>query len=102
VFAASGIGPDKVVIRERVSQWRFSYPTELDRKAHAAVLATADFIRTKRSSFPNQRAPLGPSGISVLACESYSVFLQPDIHEKTDTEVARLILDASREFHRSS
>jgi hypothetical protein len=27
------------------------------------------------------------------------VFLQPDIHEKPDTEVARLILDASREFH---
>ena len=101
VFAASGISPDKVVIRERVGQWRFSYPTELDRKAHAAVLATADFIRTRRNSFPNQRAPMGPSGISVLACESYSVFLRPDIHEKTDTEVARLILDASREFHRS-
>ncbi len=101
VFAASGISPDKLVIHQRVSQWRFSYPTELDRKAHSAVLATADFIRTRRSSFPNQRAPLGPSGISVLACESYSVFLQPDIHEKPDTEVARLILDASREFHRS-
>ncbi|HEY2401531.1 MAG TPA: YkgJ family cysteine cluster protein, partial [Steroidobacteraceae bacterium] len=99
VFAASGISPDKLVIHQRVSQWRFSYPTELDRKAHSAVLATADFIRTRRSSFPNQRAPLGPSGISVLACESYSVFLQPDIHAKPDTEVARLILDASREFH---
>jgi uncharacterized protein len=101
VFAASAIGPDKLVIHQRVSQWRFSYPTELDRKAHSAVLAAADFIRTKRSSFPNRRAPLGPSGISVLACESYSVFLQPDIHEKPDIEVARLILDASREFHRS-
>ena len=101
VFAASGISPDKPVIHQRVSQWRFSYPTELDRKAHSAVLATADFIRTRRSSFPNQRAPMGSSGISVLACESYSVFLQPDIHEKPDTEVARLILDTSREFHRS-
>ena len=100
VFAAAGISPDKVVIRQRVSQWRFSYPTELDRQAHEAVLATADFIRTKRNSFPNQRAPMGPSGISVLACESYSVFLQPDIHGRPDTEVARLILDASREFHR--
>jgi len=64
-------------------------------------LATANFIRTKRNSFPHQRAPLGPSGISVLACESYSVFLQPGIHERPDTEVACLILDASREFHRS-
>src|ERR1700760_3567026 len=43
VFAASGIepgGPDKVVINRRVRQWRFSYPTELDRKAHSAVMAT--------------------------------------------------------------
>ena len=101
VFAASGISPDKVVIRQRVSQWRFSYPTELDRKAHSAVLATAGFIRTKRNSFPNQRAPLGPSGISVLACESYNVFLQPGLHERPDTEVARSILDASRDFHAS-
>lgn len=100
VFAASGLSPEKLVIRQRVSQWRFSYPTALDRKAHSAVLTAANFIRTKRNSFPNQRAPMGPSGISVLACESYSVFLEPDVHEKTDTEVARLIVDASREFHR--
>lgn len=100
VFAASGFDPDKVIISQRVRQWRFSYPTELDRKTHSAVLATADFIRTKRDSFPRRRAPLGPSGISVLACESYSVFLQPGIHEKPDTEVARLILEVSREFHR--
>jgi uncharacterized protein len=101
VFAAAGIepgGPDKVVINRRVRQWRFSYPIELDRKAHSAVMATAAFIRTKRSSFPHQRAPMSPSGICVLACESYSVFLQPDIHTKSDTEIARSILDASREF----
>jgi hypothetical protein len=103
VFTASGMepgGPDKVVINRRVQQWRFSYPTELDRLAHSAVMATADFIRTKRSSFPNQRAPMGASGISVLACETYTVFLQSDIHAKSDTEVAQLILEASREFHR--
>jgi len=101
VFAASGLdagGPDKAVINRRVRQWRFSYPTELDRKAHAAVMAAADFIRTKRDSFPNQRAPMGPSGIAVLACESYSVFLQPDIHTKLDAEIARSIVDTSREL----
>jgi hypothetical protein len=102
VFAAAGVepgGPDKVVINRRVRQWLFSYPTELDRISHDAVRATASFIRAKRTSFPGQRAPMGPSGVSVLACESYSVFLQPDIHEKADTEVARMIVNASREFH---
>jgi len=104
VFAAAAVvpgGPDKLVINRRVRQWLFSYPTELDRKAHHAVIATAAFIRSKRSSFPGQRAPMGPSGVSVLACESYGVFLQPAIHEKADTEVARMILEASREFHAS-
>jgi uncharacterized protein len=102
VFAAAGVepgGPDKVVINRRVRQWLFSYPTESDQKAHHAVIATAAFIRAKRSSFPGQRAPIGLSGVSVLACESYSVFLQLDIHEKADEEVAQMILKASREFH---
>jgi hypothetical protein len=102
VFAAAGVepgGPEKLVINRRVRQWLFSYPTELDRNSHQAVRATAAFIRAKRSSFPGQRAPVGPSGVSVLACESYSVFLQPDIFEKADTEVAQMILSASREFH---
>jgi uncharacterized protein len=104
VFAAAGIeagGTDKAVINRRVRQWRFSYPTEMDRKARAAVMATAEFISTKKSSFPGQRAPTGPTGIAVLACESYGVFLQPDVHEKPDAEIAQAILAASREFHRS-
>lgn len=103
VFAAAGIepgGPDKVVINRRVRQWRFNYPTELDRESHSAVMATAAFIRTQRGSFPGQLAPIGPSGVAVLACESYGVFLQSDIQGKADAEVARMILDASREFHR--
>ena len=103
VFAAAGIeagGTDKATINRRVRQWRFSYPTEMDRKAHAAVMATAKFIGTRRSSFPGQRAPAGPAGIAVLACESYGVFLQPGVHGKADIEVAQSILDASSEFHR--
>ena len=104
VFAAAGLaagGSDKVVINRRVREWRFSYPDESDRRAHAAVKAAAAFIAAKRSSFPGQRAPAGPTGIAVLACESYAVFLDPDIQERSDEEVARRILNASREFHRS-
>jgi len=102
VFAAAGLeagGADKAVINRRVRQWRFSYPTELDREAHAAVKAAATFIANKPRTFP-ARVPAGSTGIAVLACKSYGVFLRPDIYAKTDEEVARMILDANREFHR--
>lgn len=104
VFAAAGLsagGTDKAVINRRVREWRFSYPSPSDRAAHTAVKAAATFIATKRGSFPSQRAPAGPTGIAVLACETYAVFLEPDIQQRPDEEVARLILNASREFHRS-
>jgi hypothetical protein len=104
VFAAAGVaagGPDKRVINRRVREWLFSYPNESDRREHAAVKAAAAFIAAKRSCFPGQRAPAGPTGIAVLACETYGVFLQPGFHERSDEETARLILDASREFHRA-
>lgn len=102
VFAAAGVaagGSNKVVINRRVSEWRFSYPAESDRRAHAAVKAAAAFIAGKRSSFPGQHVPVGPTGIAVLACETYEVFLEPGLHVRPDTEVARLILDTSRHFH---
>ena len=102
VFAAAGLaagGSDKLVINRRVREWRFSYPDESDRRAHAAVKAAAAFIAGKRGSFSGQRVPTGPTGIAVLACETYTVFLEPDIQERPDTEVARLILHTSREFH---
>lgn len=103
VFAAARIeagGTDKEVINRRVRQWRFTYPNESDRNAHEAVAAAAAFIRQKRGSFPGQLAPVGPTGVAVLACESYGVFLQTRIDDMTDDEIARALLDSSREFHR--
>src|SRR4051794_24756704 len=44
VFAAAGIEPDeetKVLIRDRVRRWRFSFPSEADRAEHASVAARA-------------------------------------------------------------
>jgi Fe-S-cluster containining protein len=105
VFAAARMeagGIDKEVINRRVRQWRFTYPSESDRNAHDAVAAAATFIRQKRSSFPGQLAPTGPTGVAVLACESYSVFLLTRIGEMSDGEIARAMLDASRELHRRS
>ena len=100
IFAAAGIdagGADKAVINKRVREWRFSYPHDADRRAHAAVLAAAAFIRDKRASFPGGRAPTAPTGIAVLAIKSYSVFLDPDA-SRADAETARQIVNFSREF----
>ena len=101
IFAAAGIdagGPDKFVINKRVNEWRFSYPTELDKQTHDAVLATSAFVRAKRWSFPGGRAPTAPTGIAVLAIKAYAVFLTPDRYSRSDEETAMAIIRASGEF----
>jgi Fe-S-cluster containining protein len=101
IFAAAGIepgGPDKAVINQRVNAWRFAYPTEADRRAHAAVRAAADFIRARKSSFPGGRAPDAPTGIAVLAVKAYPIFMDTAGQVGEDADVAKAIIEASREF----
>jgi Fe-S-cluster containining protein len=101
IFAAAGIvagGPEKSVINQRVQAWEFSYPTESDRLAHRAVLAAAKFIREKRASFPNARAPTAPTGIAVLALKVYKVFLDAELSNRSDPDVAWAIIKASGQF----
>lgn len=100
IFAAAGIdagGDDKSIINKRVHEWRFSYPEQTDLREHDAVRAAACFIRDRRDSF-NVRVPAGPMGIAVFAIKSYVVFLDPDIANKNDADVARAILEAVRNF----
>lgn len=103
IFAAAGIdaGEGKDVINKRVLEWRFSYPERIDELEHAAVRATAAFIRDQRDSF-TVRVPAGPMGIAVFAIKSYEVFLDPEIGAKKEVEVARAILDAVRAFDSSA
>jgi uncharacterized protein len=101
IFAAAGIeagDETKTVINERVRAWRFSYEGDLDKHAHQAVLAAANFIKNKRDCFPSSRAPTAPTGIAVLAIKSYSVFLNAECSELTDQEIALAVVQASREF----
>lgn len=101
IFAAAGIdagGPDKSIINKRVREWRFDYPTPADNRAHDAVLAAATFIRERKSSFPGGRAPIAPTGIAVLSIKVYDVFLDPDIHSRSDAEIALSIIKASGAF----
>jgi len=101
IFAAAGIdagGAEKAAINKRVREWRFSYPTSDDERAHDAVLAAAAFIGEQRNAFPGSRAPTAPTGIAVLAIKVYAVFLDSKAATLTDSEIARAIIDASGRF----
>lgn len=100
IFAAAGIdagGAERSIINERVRAWRFDYPTKQDETAHAAVRAAARFIRENADSFPG-RAPTSPTGIAVLAVKCYEVFLDPEVETRSEVEIARAIIEASRAF----
>jgi hypothetical protein len=100
IFAAAGIkaGAGKEVINRRIREWLFTYPTQLDRRMHDAVLAAAAFIQKKNSSFQGWRAPTAPTGIAVLAVKAYTVFLDTDMQTKTDAEIAAAVINANRLF----
>ena len=99
VFTAAGMnaGPDKSVINERISRWRFDYPSARDREEHRAVTAAANFLRQHPVRFPGGRVPSRPSEIAVLAVKSYEVFLDPP---PSDAEIAARIVAACNDFDR--
>jgi uncharacterized protein len=100
IFAAAGIdagGEDKAVINKRVREWRFTYPTEVDKLEHEAVRAAASFVRERSGSFA-VRVPSAPMGIAVFAIKAYAVFLDPDTASKSATEVAAAVIGAVRAF----
>jgi Fe-S-cluster containining protein len=99
MFAAAGIaagGDDKAVINERVHAWVFSYESDAERRAHAAMRAAAAFIRDERASFPGGAGPSSPAEIAVLALKVYPVFLNAP--PRTAVETAAAIVAASRRF----
>jgi hypothetical protein len=101
VFAAAGLlagGDDKSAINDRVSRWRFDYPSAADRAEQDAVRAAASYLRQHPVRFPNGRVPSRPSDIAVLAVKTYRVFLDPPAD---DSDIARAIVEANREFARA-
>jgi len=97
MLAAAGIdaGDDKPVINERVHDWVFSYESDAEKRAHAAVRAAAAFIRDERASFPGGAAPSSPDQIAVLALKVYELFL--DGPPGTAVETANAIVTYSSE-----
>lgn len=96
IFAAAGLaagGEEKATINARILQWEFSYPTELDRKQHAAVMAAAEFLQAHPEGFPAGFMPSNPSQIAILAIKAYEVFL-----EETEGATAEAMVKAVRDF----
>jgi Fe-S-cluster containining protein len=100
-FAAAGIeagGPERSVINTRVRQWRFTYPTTADRRAHDAVRSAAVFLQREAHRFPAGFAPTRPTGIAVLSVKTHSVFLVGDATEADAAALAQAMVDACRRF----
>jgi hypothetical protein len=99
-FAAAGIeagGPERSVINTRVRQWRFTYPTAADRRAHDAVLAAAAFLQNEKH-FPPGFAPTRPTGIAVLAVKAHGVFLTEAAATTSAAALAQAMVDACQRF----
>ena len=76
VFAAAGCDADRDAVTRQARRWRFDYPTQDDRDAHAAVQAAARFLRERAACFPSAAAaPPDPVGVALLSLEVYEVFL---------------------------
>ena len=74
VFAAADLDAaddEKPLIAERARRWRFSYPTETDRKDHDAVRAAATFVREHPDELPAGTAPTTTTQAAVLAVEMH-------------------------------
>jgi Fe-S-cluster containining protein len=100
VFAAAGMqtGDNRPVINQRIRQWRFTYESEADRRAHAAVQSAAAFISEYGSAFPGDWLPNNPSGLAVLAVKVYELFMDADAPTIDVVQRAGAIVKASREF----
>lgn len=99
VFAAAGMdaGAGRTEINERVARWKFSYPTELDRREHHAVRAAAAYLRQHPVRFAGGHVPSRPSEIAVLAVKAYEVFLDPP---GEDRDIRAALVQATEEFER--
>jgi len=77
-FAAAGIslgtGPQSPV-NERIWQWSFDYPTELDAQRHCAVRAAAAFLQRRRTLFPGYLMLADPGQLAKAAVVSHELFL---------------------------
>lgn len=104
VFFAAGIlveGSSTSDVNKRISAWKFQYAGAASRQRHQAIEDAARFIADNREAFPHGRAPTKASEIAILAIKVHPVFLNGP-GDLNPTEIARNVIEASREFDRRS
>lgn len=77
IFAATGLRADdgdetKAEIARRARRWRFTFPTDHDRRSHGAVVAAAASLNPERQEWPG---PTTPVQRAVRALEIHEEFL---------------------------
>ena len=73
IFPAAGISAgksEKKLINQQILKWKFSY-TDEDHRTQSAIQATADFLQTHRSRFPDGFVPGNPNQLAILAMKVY-------------------------------
>lgn len=103
VYAAAGIaagGPAQARITQRSRQWSFEYADERARRAHAAVIRAARFLRDDAASFPRGRAPSRPPEVAVAAIKVYALFLDDAVPDDAAAKraLAQRVIDVARAF----
>lgn len=101
VFGAVGVlsgEANQADIDRQAARWRFRYPTEGDRLAHAAVKRAAEYIAAHRSAFPQEKAPTGATQIALMALKTYRLFLHGEGAFKADSVPLQALLDAAECF----
>jgi Fe-S-cluster containining protein len=101
VFPATGLAPDaddetKAAVGRQARRWRFSFPTEADRRQYAAVRAAATFLQRNAALLPHGSIPTNPTQLAVLAIELAEVFLGREAGGDPDMEEVRVELTRRR------
>jgi uncharacterized protein len=99
IYAAAGLVPDgnRAVIERRVREWAFSFESEEQHAAAAAVRRAAQFIRANAGLFPAGMRAGSATAAAVLAVKSFAVFTCDDL-SGVPAHVAQRIIEAVRRF----
>ena len=103
VFAATGLfaGADKPVINQRIQAWRFTYEDDQAQQLHQATRATAAFLQTHATEFPEGWLPKSTLGLAGLAIKTYELFLDSQATSNAK-RLAATIMTTSKAFDANS
>jgi Fe-S-cluster containining protein len=108
IYTATGLLPDgeRPVIRDRVLEWHFDFPSLEELAQHGALRRAARFIREHAALFPPAMRADSAAAAAVLAVKAWPLFLRgAGTNEKGDEpedpsphEQVQRVLEAARAF----